>query len=249
MFELSRLTVGNPRHTPLIFLHGFLGEKEDWERMLSHFQDRFYCIAFDLPGHGESPYFEDILSSIKTNIQRTALSKPICIGYSMGGRIAMQLQEDFRSLVVISAHPGLSTQEEKQQRQKIDQRWCEKLLNLPFEAFFTEWYSQPIFQTLPRNPSLLQAIVKRRMKQNPQHLAKVMQQMSLAHQPQITNFLCPALFLHGEEDLKYRQLYCKLPKTVAVQCIKNCGHAIHLENPLGCAEQIINWIEVTHANA
>lgn len=249
MLELSKFTIGNPRHPPLIFFHGFLGAKEDWEGMLPYFADRYFCIAFDLPGHGQSPYSEKMLSTIKTAIQSVSPSKPICIGYSMGGRIALQLQDHAMAIVALSAHPGLETQEEKNLRRQIDKEWSEKLIRLPFDAFFAEWYAQPIFQTLPRHPSLLQTIVKRRMKQNPQNLARVMQQMSLCNQPPITTFACPTLFLHGEEDLKYQQLYCRLPKTVAVRSIKNCGHAIHLENAAACAEQILNWIEVIHANA
>lgn len=250
MSELHKLTVGNPRHPPLIFLHGFLGAKEDWEGMLPYFQDHFFCIAFDLPGHGESPYSEEVLTTIKRTISAITPIKPIFIGYSMGGRIAMQLQDHARAIAILSAHPGLETQEEKEGRRQTDKEWSDKLLRLPLEGFVTEWYAQPIFQSLLQNPSLLQTLVKRRMKQNPQNLARVLLQMSLGNQPHITHFSCPALFLYGEEDLKYRQLYCRLPKIVTVRSIKNCGHVIHLENAADCAEQIIHWIEeVIHANA
>jgi 2-succinyl-6-hydroxy-2,4-cyclohexadiene-1-carboxylate synthase len=246
MLELSKLTRGNPCHPPLIFLHGFLGGKEDWEGMITFFEDRFYCIAFDLPGHGQSIYSENILAEIKNALRQ--FSKPICIGYSMGGRIALQLQDCTKATVVLSAHTGLATQEEKLARESIDEEWCHKLLHLPMDAFFAEWYSQPIFHTLSRNQTLLQTLLKRRMHQNPRDLARVMQQMSLSDQRQITDFSHPALFLHGEEDLKYRQLYYTLPENVSVRSVKNCGHAIHLENAAHCAHQIINWIEVTHAN-
>ena len=180
MLELSRFTVGNPRHPPLIFLHGFLGVKEDWEWMLRFFEERFYCVAFDLPGHGSSPHADEILPVLKNAIKQATSTKPVCIGYSMGGRLAMQLQEDARAIVAISSHPGLTTEAEKEVRRTIDDMWCEKLLHLPFDAFFAEWYAQPIFQTLPRNPTLLQTLVKRRMEQNPQHLAYVMRHLSLS---------------------------------------------------------------------
>lgn len=214
--------------------------------MLPFFQDRFYCVAFDLPGHGQSPYSQEILLIIKNAIKQVA-SKPICIGYSMGGRIGLQLQDQFKAMAALSAHPGLATQAEKEARNKIDEEWCEKLIQLPYDAFLSEWYAQPIFQSLSQRPYLLQTILKRRMRQDPHNLAHVLRQMSLSTQQQITDFPCPTLFLYGEEDLKYRQLCCKLPD-VAVRSVKDSGHAVHLENAAGTAEQIINWIEVTNAN-
>jgi 2-succinyl-6-hydroxy-2,4-cyclohexadiene-1-carboxylate synthase len=246
MLELSTITYGNPRHPPLIFLHGFLGCKEDWEGMLPFFQERFYCIAIDLPGHGQSPPSQEMLATIKEAIWPLA-SKPFVIGYSMGGRIALQLQDQFSALAILSAHPGLATQKEKDDRRKIDEEWCEKLLKLPFDAFLGQWYAQPIFQSLSHKPDLLQAILKKRMQQDPHNLAHILRQMSLSNQPQISDFPSPTLFLYGEEDLKYRQLYYKLPN-IAVRCVKGSGHTVHLENAAACAEQIINWIEVTNAN-
>jgi 2-succinyl-6-hydroxy-2,4-cyclohexadiene-1-carboxylate synthase len=244
MFEFSKLTCGNPHHPPLIFLHGFLGFKEDWEEMFPFFGNRFFCIAYDLPGHGSTPYSENIISALKNEIQTVVSKKPTLIGYSLGGRIALQLQEYASALILLSAHPGLTSKKEKEQRRKVDDRWSEKLLSLPFDAFFAEWYKQPIFQTLQYNLSLLQLLVKRRMKQNPQDLARVLRQLSLANQPHMTQFRIPTLFIHGEEDLKYRELYCRLPKTITVRTIKNGGHTIHLENARECAEEILNWLDV-----
>ena len=242
MFEFSKLTCGDPCNPPLIFLHGFLGAKEDWEAMLPYFGKRFFCIAFDLPGHGSTPYSEEILSAIKKEIT-IFTPKPILIGYSMGGRIALQLQQFASAIIALSAHPGLGSQKEKEQRKEIDEIWCEKLLTLPFDIFLSEWYAQSIFCTLLHRTPLLKLILKRRMKQNPQDLARVMRQLSLANQPYITQFLCSTLFVHGEKDLKYRKLYRKLPKNVATRSVKHSGHAIHLEKPQACAEEILKWLK------
>lgn len=244
MLELSRRTVGNPHHPPLVFLHGFLGSKEDWEAMLPYFQDQFFCLTFDLPGHGKSPHLRSPIQTIQAAVQTITSLPPIYLGYSLGGRIALQLQEGAFATVVLSAHPGLETQEEKTLREQIDKKWCEKLLHLPFETFIAEWYAQPIFNTLHKRPSLLQEIIQRRIRHNhPQKLADTFMEMSLSQQSRVTDFSCPTLFLYGEEDWKYRHLYCKLPNTVTVRCIKQCGHVIHLENTAECAKQILDWFK------
>jgi 2-succinyl-6-hydroxy-2,4-cyclohexadiene-1-carboxylate synthase len=243
MFEFSKLTHGDPRSPPLIFLHGFMGSKEDWKEMLERFESRFFCIALDLPGHGSTPYSDEMLSVLKKEIRKLSRVKPVIIGYSMGGRIALRLQHLAAGIAAISAHPGLKSKKEKEERRKIDEAWCEKLLTLPFDLFFAEWYAQPIFRTVMRNSSLMQLLIKRRMKQNPDHLSQALRQMSLANQPNITRYRCPCLFLYGEEDLKYQEIYSKLPKTVSVDIIRNAGHAVHFENARECAEKILDWLQ------
>jgi 2-succinyl-6-hydroxy-2,4-cyclohexadiene-1-carboxylate synthase len=238
MSECSTLVRGSPSAPPLIFLHGFLGCKEDWEEMLSFFDARYYCIAIDLPGHAGTPYSEDIVSTIQARILPLGSEKPILIGYSMGGRIALQLRQWAKALVVISGHPGLKTEKEKEQRWRVDQMWSEKILHAPFETFLAEWYAQALFHPLPKN----HLSAKSQITHNPQHLASALLQMSLAKQSHIDDFPCQTLFVHGEIDLKYRDLYSNLPKTVSVRQVLKCGHIVHKNNAAECAQQILNWL-------
>jgi 2-succinyl-6-hydroxy-2,4-cyclohexadiene-1-carboxylate synthase len=244
MSQYSRLCRGNPCFPPLVFLHGFLGCKEDWKETIAYFEKYFYCIAIDLPGHGATPYTESILDDLKKEFPKEA----ICIGYSLGGRIALQLQHLFRGIVVLSGHPGLRTPREKIKRWQQDQEWSSKLRTLPFPDFLKEWYAQPVFQSLKERPHFLETLLLQRQKQTPCDLAQVLLQLSLAHQPHVEQFSCPALFLCGVKDLKYHEIYCKLPKTVTVRKVKDSGHAIHLENPSQCAQFILTWLKDTYAN-
>lgn len=234
---LAQLKHGNPSLPPLIFLHGFLGCKEDWNAMIPYFERDYYCIALDLPGHGSSLYSEDIVGAIKNALPE----KPILIGYSMGGRIAMQLQEHAEKVVNISGHPGLKTNQEKQARLVHDTKWSQKLRELPFEQFLEEWYQQSVFADF--GPSLL----KLRKNQNPYHLAQVMLQMSLGNQSAIQQFLPDTLFIFGEKDWKYRTLFSNFVSCVDVRMVKNSGHAVHIENPAECGLAILNWLNA-HAN-
>jgi len=245
MDQCSTITRGSPHLPPLIFYHGFMGAKEDWMDMLPFFEKRYHCIALDLPGHGATPYCEGILATLKAAV--IMHTKPILIGYSMGGRIALQLQQSASAVVALSAHPGLTDEKEREARMKMDEAWGEKLLHFPFAEFLEQWYAQPIFQDLQNKPALLQNILNKRMHQNPLALAQVIKQLSLATLPVVASFSCPTLFIHGEEDLKYRELYAKLPKTVSVRGIKDCGHMVHLEKPQESAQHILNWLG-SHAN-
>lgn len=229
---------GNPGHPPLIFLHGFLGTGEDWEEMLPFFNTRYHCIAYDLPD-------ENIVAAVKCEVEKIS-PKPVLIGYSMGGRIALQLQEHAAAVVALSANPGLTSEEEKEARRKNDEVWAQKIQNLPWREFLNEWYGQSIFSSLHGKP-LLRTIIEKRMKTGPRKSASTMREMSLGNQPAVKEFSIPTLMMYGEEDWKFRDLYSTLPKHVAVSGIKNSGHCLNQENPAEAAQEILKWLE--NANA
>jgi len=193
---------------PLVFLHGFLGHPDDWIPVCRHLPD--------LPCHPS------------TDFHIPSWPKIHLIGYSMGGRIAMhyaaQFPERIASLTLASAHPGLTTPEEKKLRWEHDQKWAHKIRT---EDFWDEWYAQPIFDGFV--PDLT-----KRKKQNREHLAQTLLRHSLAHQPR---FSFPhALILVGERDTKYRTLY---PDATL---IADAAHMIHLENPHDFARNLIDFI-------
>ncbi len=240
MSPLAILSSGNPTHPPLIFLHGFLGCKEDWQEWFSLFDRDYFCVAIDLPGHGDSPYVDTIVETLRSFIQKHFSQKPLCIAYSMGGRIALQLQDIFSCIAALSTHPGLQTEEERAERLKGDKAWAEKLQTLPFSLFLREWYKQPLFHTLRGH--LLERIFKRRTENDPIALSKTLLQLSLATQPSYIPGKTPLCFFYGKEDCKYEKLYANLLPRCA---ISHAGHALHLENPTECAQQIK---ELFHAN-
>ncbi len=197
---------------PLVFLHGFLGKSEDWEAVTS-FLPPCECIAFDLPGHGNSPFLPDF----DIDIPRFHL-----IGYSMGGRIALQFfAKKAETLTLLSVHPGLQTEEERKKRLENDQFWADLLLEVPIDEFLLRWYDQSIF--IPFKPNLTM-----RKQQNIHDLRSALLQYSLAKQPRYEI----EKVLIGEKDEKFKALY-KEPTL-----IPNAGHMLHLENPQAVAEII-----------
>ena len=208
---------------PLVFSHGFLGKSTDWEAV-SALLPPCLCIGIDLPGHGSSPFsetFDFLLPSSRFHL----------IGYSMGGRLALQYAlrypDRIDRLFLISTHPGLTSEEEKKQRLASDQTWADLLLHLPIDEFLIRWYDQPLFHGFKPDFS-------KRREQNRSELALAMMHYSLGKQP-----FCDAsgaIHVVGEEDAKFRALH----PTALV--IPNTGHAIHLENPKALAQIIMERI-------
>lgn len=134
---------------------------------------------------------------------------------------AQKHPEQVASLTVMSAHPGLKSEKEKEERLKRDSEWAQLLFMLPIDEFLARWYNQSIFK--PFQPDLTM-----RKRQNIPDLAAAFLYFSLAKQP----FYEIDEVLVGERDEKFRALY-KNPVL-----IPDAGHMVHLENPAFVAKII-----------
>jgi 3-oxoadipate enol-lactonase len=78
----------------VLFLHGLGGTRTAWEPQLEHLSERFRCIAWDMPGYGDSAPlatldFDSIVGSISELLDRLELERTHLVGLSFGGQQAM----------------------------------------------------------------------------------------------------------------------------------------------------------------
>jgi len=227
---LDTLSRGEPSSSPLIFLHGLFGDHEDWLPVISHLEDQYHCIAINLP-----VCKEEILSHFP--------SSSTLIGYSMGGRLALSLAPFFKQVILISAHLNQMSSEERERRKEWETVWKEKLLRLPAEPFFTEWYNQPLFSSL--SPSLKKELIEKRAQKDPSSFLSLFSTMSLLKQPPFSSLPSNVSLIYGEKDSQYEKMYRSI--SLNALCIRKAGHVCHLENPIECAHAIQLCLEKTHA--
>jgi pimeloyl-ACP methyl ester carboxylesterase len=204
-------------------------------------KERFFCVAFDLPAHGASPYSKGIIQSTKESIESLG-KNPIIVGYSMGGRLAFALEKqmELRALIAISSHTGLPSLTERLKRKKSDALIKTKLQNLSSEEFLSTWYESPVFASLKKDSKLLSSLLKKRRYKNKEELSLILEEMSLAHQPVYNSFSCPSFFLYGKEDIAYQTLYKNL---TCKKGIPLASHALLEEKPLEVAEEILKFLQ------
>ncbi|WP_129127018.1 alpha/beta fold hydrolase [Geomonas oryzae] len=92
---LTNTTTGN--RTPIVMLHGFGGEKDNWDRFSKKLTDDYRLIIPDLPGHGDSLQdmslnygVEEQAKRLKQLLDALGVRKAHLVGNSMGGAIALR---------------------------------------------------------------------------------------------------------------------------------------------------------------
>ena len=79
---------------PVVFLHGLGGTRTAWGAQLRGLSDEFRCIAWDMPGYGDSEplallTYESIADALAAFIDERELDKPDLVGLSFGGMHAL----------------------------------------------------------------------------------------------------------------------------------------------------------------
>jgi pimeloyl-ACP methyl ester carboxylesterase len=94
--NLCYRTEGDPSSPPILFLHGWYSHLGVWNGTIDALQDRYYCVALDLLGFGDSDKPKDADYTIPAQAERALaladelkLEKFTVIGHSMGGQISM----------------------------------------------------------------------------------------------------------------------------------------------------------------
>lgn len=160
--------------------HGFLGSPSDF-----HFLNDKNIISHDLYKNTPQTGNEDIL-----------------IGYSMGGRLAMELarKNGFQKLILINAHPGLEDDKEREIRSLWEEEVLERL-TIP-ETFLAWWNALPLFTH------------DRPLVRVPQGSEELFKRMLLSRQENFLPFLTEnkdrVHWILGQNDPKYSALAGKL---------------------------------------
>lgn len=99
----------------LLFLHGLGGSRFAWESQLKAFSNSYRCVAWDMPGYGNSQSldnltFNSIVDSITNFLDILGAEKAHLIGLSFGGMHALHTAilapERVSSLVIADSSPS-----------------------------------------------------------------------------------------------------------------------------------------------
>lgn len=245
----------------ILFLHGFMGISNDFDKVISLLLDRFCCLTVDLPGHGKTMVLGGDNSYTISNtahgliylLDKLCIEKCFLVGYSMGGRLALYLTlyfpQRFLKAVLESSSPGLKTQQEQIERIQHDLRLAQKLATSDFSLFLSNWYNQPLFSSLKNHPKF-EYLLEQRLQNHPSRLAKSLRNMSTGYQPSLWEKLkqnkIPLLLLVGEYDHKFRAInleMAELCEAATLEIVSQCGHNINFERTEVFVEKLTKFLD------
>jgi len=246
---LNVATYGQRHYPCLVCLHGFMGSLFDFEPLCQRLSKDFFCVAIDLPGFGGSSMiqpltFFSIIKEIQTTLHHLSIPSFHMIGYSMGGRIALEYfnlhETDCQSLILLSTRLEVAN---RQQRAAQTHHWIQILRNYTFKDFLLKWYAQALFSTL--SPS----IINKRIHNDPNILIEYLQNLCPSKQKSWVNRLQrlkKGLFFFGEKDTGYHLMYNEHRKRLDhlhfVE-IDGASHALLEENHQQVAIEINHFME------
>jgi 2-succinyl-6-hydroxy-2,4-cyclohexadiene-1-carboxylate synthase len=249
-----------PNKPIILFLHGFMGNIDEFNPVIELLSDEFSCLILDLPGHGKTQVFGGneyytmayTAQALINLLDELNIDKCFLVGYSMGGRLGLYLTlhfpERFFQVILESASPGLATDAERLARMKRDSQIARKLTRSvdknDFSIFLDNWYKQPVFGNINQHPEYHQMIASR-LENNPLELEKSLRFLGTGYQPclwdKLQTNIIPLLLLVGEYDEKFITINTVMAnkcKIAQLKVIGLAGHNIHLENTLAFVQNL-----------
>ena len=235
----------------VVAIHGFTGDMSTWDSFREAARGKFSVITVDVLGHGASEAPEDpdrysmehCAQDLLNVLDSLGLQQASWVGYSMGGRICLNLAlaapGRCRALVLESTSPGISDVDERRRRVERDEALARMIEEKGIEAFVDYWESQPLFDSQRRlDEEARQQLRCQRLQNSPTGLANSLRGMGTGVQPalqcRLPTLPMPVLVVVGEED----DVYCDIARSMKaavplgeLAVIAEAGHAVHLEQP------------------
>jgi 2-succinyl-6-hydroxy-2,4-cyclohexadiene-1-carboxylate synthase len=247
---------------PLLLLHGFTGSADEWASLAPRLAALRELLAVDLIGHGRSAApadperytMEHCVVDLLALLDSLGHERVDLLGYSMGGRVALQLAAAvpgrIRSLILESASPGIEDEAERAARVASDEALAARIEAEGLEWFVDHWAGIPLFASQAALPEQQRAALReRRLRGSATGYANSLRGMGAGRQPSLWNRLpelaMPALLVSGELDVKYLAIgerAAALLPAARHAIVREAGHAVHLEQPEAFADLVVGFL-------
>lgn len=232
---------------PLVFIHGWTCNLTNWAPQIQHFAKKHRVIALDLRGHGESDK-PDEDSSIGTFINdvvwligELCLGKPVLIGHSMGGVIAMNLARrhpDVASAVVLVDAPLGLPEATKALREQIFAGFAS-----PAYQAVVDQFARQFFFNADSPPALIEEVVAG-AQAAPQRVIVTALQSALSPEHDEPGAIpVPSLFIRAGTHLASEdELRTRFPG-MGLVTVPNAAHFVQLEQPAATNNIITDFLD------
>lgn len=235
-------TQGNIGNPALLFLHAFPFSGAMWKEQINLFSEKFYCLAPDLPGFGESALpdhavtFEFYVDSVLNYLKESKIENAIWCGLSMGGYLALRLYErapdQCRALILCDTKAGADGNEAKLKRSSAIQ-----MLQKNRQEFTEAQWKALIGESSQGNGALKKRFEEALSKAPDRGIISGLVAMATRTDstPSLSKIRIPTLLLVGEEDKvtpsSDSEVMAKAIAGSQMKILSKAGHLSNLENP------------------
>lgn len=235
--------------TPIVFLHGFTGNANDWQFIFNKLPQNYLPVAIDLIGHGETESPNDnshytcgaIVYQINSIIEKLNIYKFVIAGYSMGGRAALSYSIKYPHKVIAaifeSTTAGIEDISEKKSRVEHDLLLSDKIKRDGIDWFVDFWLNLPLFSTIKESFDIDDIKNKKTINSVTglsNSLAGFSTGLMNSYWEELRYLEFPVLLISGSADKKYTSINSKMAeliKKAEYKIIEGAGHNAHLEKP------------------
>jgi 2-succinyl-6-hydroxy-2,4-cyclohexadiene-1-carboxylate synthase len=256
MTELGYEIVGTgPR---MVLVHGFTQNRRCWGPVVDDLARDHQLVLVDAPGHGASANIEvdlrrgaDLVAALAASVDDRPATY---LGYSMGGRLCLQLAVDHPErvarLILVGATPGIVDPAERERRRVADTALAQRLGDLGLPAFLDDWLAQPLFAGL----DAAHAFVRERLDNTVNGLQSSLRLAGTGAQDSLWDRLgelsMPVLLVTGAHDEKFGaiadDMIKRMPRARHL-VVPDAGHTAHLENPDAFLTIVRAWLRSSTA--
>lgn len=251
---------------PLLLLHGFTGSADEWSELIPALAPLRELILVDLIGHGRSAAPDDparytaeaCANDLLNLLDALGVGAVDVLGYSMGGRMALQLAaaapKRVRALILESASPGIADPAERTARVASDAALAAQIEARGVDWFAEHWAGIPLFASQAALPAEVRAaLTERRRRNRARGLANSLRGMGAGSQLPLWDALpelaMPALLISGELDRKYVAIGAAAASQMPDarhEIVAGAGHNVHLEAPQDFAQLVVGFLKRLH---
>lgn len=209
-----------------IFFHGNFESDFEWEFLGS---DWTIFPLWDFVRSHAHLDWNGLMLALKDELSAQNFEE--AAGYSLGGRVLLGLVDAgyrVKSLSFFSTHPGLSSEEERNERIWSDLKWKEKVLTSDWEELHAAWNALPIFSNDFKPYDSFERLEPYRSE-----IAHSFDVLGLGHMPDYNAIKFPkdahVQWVCGQHDHKFRviaETFCKKHSKINYLVAFNRGHRI-----------------------
>ena len=259
--RIAYRTWGSPESQPLVLMHSTSFGAWMWEPVASLLHDRFYIVATDQPGHGDSdPAADDnwdfarFADYLKEALREIGVGNAVGVGHSSGSTTLMLCEAGnpgtFGRLLLIEPIVPMGAAQWQLDSNPMAQAARRRRPGFESSAAMVEAFrDRPPFNTWTDGALLLYAEQGTRaegggvvLKCQPEHEARFYEAIARVDSEAVRAVRCPALLVHGERSDGMRAGMFNRAREVLpqaeVQMVAGAGHFIPQEQPSTVARMI-----------